>query len=111
MKPRAFVLIELLIVLVVIAILAGGYFAHPGTGSKASPSMYQTSMNKSGNAACTANRAALRTMIEMFRVNHPGEAVTTENLRKAGSNPPSCPQGGVYGFKKDGTIICSKHPD
>jgi hypothetical protein len=100
-------LLELLIVLVVIAILAGSYFSrNQSTGEQSS---YQRTMSRSNDAACKANRATLRSMIEMYRLNNPGKPVTTENLKKAGMNPPSCPQGGVYGFKKDGTILCSIH--
>src|SRR5436309_2703666 len=62
---RAFVLIELLLVLVVIAILAGGFFSKGGSSNN--QSMYQTSMNRSKDAACKANRSVLRTNIEMFR--------------------------------------------
>jgi prepilin-type N-terminal cleavage/methylation domain-containing protein len=108
--PRAFVLLELLLVVVIIAILAGAYFNrnnNPGDPR----STYQMSMGKANDAACKANRAVLRNSIEMFRMQHPGEPVTTENLQKTGVNPPSCPQGGVYGFTKEGTIICSKHPE
>lgn len=104
-----FVLIELLLVLIVIAILAGGYFAR--NSQKNEQSLYQTSLSRSGDAACKANRMALRNQIEMFRMSHANEAITSENLQKAGLSVPSCPSGGAYGFKKDGTIVCSKHPD
>lgn len=103
-----FVLIELLLVLVVIAILAGGFF-HKGTPT--SQSTYQMSMSRSKDAACKANRSTLRTTIEMFKMGHPGEPVTMENMQKAGVNLPTCPEGGAYGYTADGNIICSKHPD
>lgn len=105
---RAFVLIELLLVLIVIAILAGGYF---GTkGSDDSKSTYQRSMDTSRNSACLANRVSLRTQIQMFQMNNPGKPVTTENLQAAGYSVATCPDGGAYGFK-DGQILCSKHQD
>jgi prepilin-type N-terminal cleavage/methylation domain-containing protein len=101
-------LLELLIVLAVLAILAGGYFARNQT-SENKQSVYEMSMQRSNSAACIANRAALRTQIEMFRINNPSTPITTENLQKAGVNVPTCPQGGAYGFLPDGRILCSIH--
>lgn len=104
-----FVMLELLIVLVVVAILAGSYFGR-GSGPKGdSQSTYERSMSKSQDAACLANRQALRTSIEMFKMNYPQTAVTTENMQKAGYSVATCPEGGSYGFTKEGTLVCSKH--
>ena len=50
LAKRGFVLLELLLVLVVIAMLAGGYFANQGNPNKEG-SMYQTSMSRSKDAA------------------------------------------------------------
>lgn len=105
-----FVLLELLVVLVVIAILAGSYFGRSNGPKGDSQSTYERSMSKSKDSACLANRQALRTSIEMFRMNNPKLPVTTENMQKAGYSVATCPEGGAYGFKEDGTIICSKHP-
>ena len=106
---RAFVLIELLLVLVVIAILAGGYFSKNNNIAD-SRSTYQMSIGRSNNTACLANRTVLKTSIEMYRMAHPNEPVDTEHLKAAGFQTPSCPQGGVYGFQADGTVTCTKHP-
>ena len=103
-----FVILELLIVLVVIAILAGGYFSKNRTGDNAQGT-YQMSMQRSNNTACIANRAALKTQIQMFKMNNPTTPVSTENLNKAGVNVPVCPQKGAYGFTPDGNILCSHH--
>jgi prepilin-type N-terminal cleavage/methylation domain-containing protein len=105
-----FVLLELLVVLVVVAILAGSYFGRGGPKSD-SQSTYERSMSKSNDAACLANRQALRTSIEMFKMNYPQTPVSTENLQKAGYSVATCPDGGSYGFTKEGTLICSKHPE
>lgn len=95
--------------LVVIAILAGSYFSRSGPKNEGQ-STYERSMSKSHDAACLANRNALRTSIEMFKMNYPQTPVTTENMQKAGYSVATCPDGGSYGFTKDGTLICSKHP-
>ena len=105
-----FAFLELLLVLIVIAVLASSYFA-VNRNAGDSRSTYQSSMGRANDAACKANRAVLKSMIEMYRLNNPGKAVNTENLKAAGNNPPACPNGGSYGFLPDGRIICSKHPE
>ncbi len=107
--PRAFVLIELLLVLVVIAILAGGYFSRNNNIAD-SRSTYQMSIGRSNNTACLANRTVLKTSIELYRMAHPNEPVDTEHMKAAGFQTPSCPQGGVYAFQPDGSVTCTKHP-
>ena len=109
--PRqAFVLIELLLVLVVIAILAGGYFSRNDAAGD-QRSMYQTSINRSNNTACLVNRAQLKSNIEMYRMDNPGKPADTAHMQAKGYSVPSCPEGGVYAFLADGTITCSKHDD
>lgn len=108
-QPRGFVLLELLVVLIVVAVLAGSYFGRGGPKGD-SQSTYERSMSKSSDAACLANRNALRTSIEMFKMNYPQNPVTTENMQKAGYSVATCPEGGSYGFTKESTLICSKHP-
>lgn len=108
MRNSGFVFLELLIVLVVIAILAGGYFSKNRTGDNAQGT-YQMSMQRSNNTACIANRSALKTQIQMFKMNNPTTPANTENLTKAGISIPVCPQNGAYGFLQDGNIVCSVH--
>lgn len=109
-KGRGFVLIELMLVLIVIAILAGSYFSQ-NRSANSEQGIYQISMNRSKDVACKANRAALMNTIQMFKMSHPTEAVTSENMQKAGYSIPTCPNGGAYGFTKDGKLLCSKHPE
>ena len=108
-EQKGFALLELLLVVVIVAILAGSYFNRGD--SKSESSTYQYSISKSKNSACLANRVALRTSIQMFQMQNPKMAVNTENLQKAGFSVAQCPEGGSYGFKNDGSIVCSKHPD
>jgi len=106
-----FVLIELLLVVVVMAILAAAYFNHgPGEGP-AGQSTYQRTMTKSNDAACLANRNSLRTNIEMFRMNNPTAEVNTDNVTKAGYSVPSCPDGGAFGYTREGQLLCSVHTE
>ena len=107
---RGFALLELLLVVIVIAVLAGSYFNRGAGGGKDSGT-YQYSVGKSKNTACLANRVTLRTTIQMYQAQNPKAAITTENLTKAGINVPKCSEGGSYGFMKDGSIVCTKHPD
>jgi len=104
-----FMLLELLLVIIVIAILAGGYFARDR--GAAERSTYQHTMSRTDDAVCKANRATLRTQIEMFRLSNPGKPVTSSNLKAAGIQVPTCPQGGVYVFQADGSITCTRHPE
>lgn len=107
---RAFALLELLLVLVVIAALVGGYFTVSGN-SASEQSVYQATMSRSKNTACKANRTVLQSNITMFKVAHPGEEATLENMAKAGINLPKCPEGGTYTIGPNETIVCDKHTD
>lgn len=107
---RGFVFLELLLALIIIAILAGGYFSRDG-GPQGSQSTYQRTMTRTDDAVCKANRSTLMTQVHMFKMNNPNQQVTTVNMRNSGYNPPTCPKGGVYSYQPDGRLTCSKHPD
>lgn len=107
-KHKAFGLLEILLVVAVLAILMGGYFTYDRSVQQ-SASTYQMSMQRSNNAACLANRSALRSQAQMFQINNPSTPLTIENLRAAGMSVPGCPRGGEYQFLPDGNIHCSLH--
>ena len=103
-------MIALLIVLVIIAILYGSQMGWRGTPD---PGTAQYSIERSQDAACTANRSVMATSIMAWSVSHPGEKPTIEAMRASGASVPRCPKGGVYTIGEDGrTVYCSLHdPD
>ena len=108
-RRRAFVLIELLLVVAVLLILSGGYFGYRRLTAEQERSTYDATVEKGATAACLANRAALRSSVEIFRMQNSRTPPTAENLAKAGIRFPPCPGGGVYSVAPDGAIVCSKH--
>ncbi|MCX7017666.1 MAG: prepilin-type N-terminal cleavage/methylation domain-containing protein [bacterium] len=105
----AFAFIELLLVLVVLAILASGYFGVTGNLAQ-NRATYETSITRANDTACKANRTVMRTTIQLYSISNPGKPVTIEAMRQTGQNLPTCPGGGQYKIQPDGTITCGKHP-
>lgn len=105
---RGFTIIGILLALVIIMVLTGGYFGQLG-GSDPSQGTYQVSMERTNEAACFANQNAFRANIMQWQISHAGEPMTIEGMRKAGYSIPHCPEGGEYEFDKDGNIYCKKH--
>jgi prepilin-type N-terminal cleavage/methylation domain-containing protein len=106
-RPRGFALIELLVVVTVLLILVGGYMGQERTDPQATT--YRQTVGRANDAACLANRATLRTAIELFRMENPGVPITTENLTARGVQVPVCPDGGAYGWTREGQILCNRH--
>lgn len=104
----AFALLELLLVLAVLAVLGGFYFSR-GSVSRPTRSSYEHTVDRSTGAACAANRTAMRSSLEIFRMNNPRAPLTTESLRMSGIILPRCPEGGSYTIAPDGSLICPNH--
>ncbi len=82
--PRAFALLELLFVVLILLVLVGGY-SHFGGLSEESGTA-ETSINRASNVACQASRTALMPQINIWISTHPGEQVTAEALTAARIN-------------------------
>ena len=108
-RRGGFAFLEIMIVLVVIAILAGWYFRSGNNPHQQAASQYQQSMDRANNTACLASRQAVRGTIQMQTMQNPGQAVTKEALVAAGIRVDVCPEGGTITVSPDGTLLCSKH--
>lgn len=111
-SPKAFAILELVIVLLVIAILTGTYMGTRGGGGVAGEAARgRDTLDRGQRAACQVNRSTLRTTAEVFRMTRNGEAPTPEAMARAGINVPKCPSGGTYAQGADGGWTCGKHVD
>jgi hypothetical protein len=101
-----FKIISLLIVVVVImfsTIYALKSFTTT-TGAKGPVSTIESTKK----VACSSNIQQLNQFIKQFKILHDGEAITLENLKKAGLMLPKCEAGGEY-IIEDGKFICTVH--
>jgi competence protein ComGC len=105
-RPLGFTLLGLLLVLAIIAILMANYF-EPGPGKEGS--LAQVSIDRSKAVACVANATSYRSAVQMWTINHPGEAPTRDAMAQSGVNAPSCPEGGEYSLGPNGEVYCSIH--
>lgn len=105
---RGFSFLSLLLALVIILILAGGYFSR---NKETQVSQYQTNIDRSKRTACLANRTTLETTIQAWETMHIGEKPTIEKLKAANYSVPTCPSGGTYSIDEHGIVHCSVHPD
>ncbi len=107
-STRGFYIISLLLALVIIFILSGGYFSRD---KKSQVSHYQTNIDRSKKTACIANRITFETNIQVWQTVHIGEKPTIEKLKTARYSVPTCPAGGTYTIDEQGSVHCSVHPD
>lgn len=104
-KRRGFYLLGLLIVLAIIAILVSNQMG----GDDPEQSTAKIATDRARVSACGMNRATASTTIASWRINHPGEPLTPENILKSGTIFPTCPEGGTYEIGADGKVYCTKH--
>jgi hypothetical protein len=94
--------IAVIVALLIVAALYFGYFTMQR--AMESPRRATTALDDSKAFACRTNRQTVEREIQMWLVNHPGEAPT---LAAVGSTA-RCPQGGDY--RLDGVhVLCSRH--
>ena len=103
-----FSFLSLLLALVIIFILSGGYFSRD---KESQVSHYQTSIDRSKKTACIANRITFETNIQVWQTSHISEQPTIEKLKTARYSVPTCPSGGTYTIDEQGSVFCSGHPD
>ena len=109
MTPRGqggFSGIVLVIVLLIAALLYLGYFHMQSAVSEKKTTI--PAIDASRAVACRSNRQNVERDIQMWLVDHPGEAPSFAALETAGVRIPRCPEGGEYSL--DGVHVrCSKH--
>jgi competence protein ComGC len=97
--------IALIVVLLILAVLYLGYFRMQSAMSEKKTTI--TAIDNSRAFACKTNRQTVERQIQMWQVNHPGEAPSLAALAADGF-VATCPEGGTYSL--DGTHVrCSKH--
>ena len=104
---RGFVFIGLLIVLIIIMVLTGMYFARGPAGP--APGSGRPPIEDARVTACQAGRHALEGEISMWSTEHSGEKVSLEALKAAGVKTDFCPDHGVITLGDNGRVYCSKH--
>lgn len=108
-RRGGFAFLEIIVVVVILALLAGWYFRDGSNPHQQAASQYQQSMERANNTACLASRQAVRGQIQIQAMQNPGQAVTKEALEKAGIRVNVCPEGGTITVSPDGSLLCSKH--
>ena len=98
-------------ILVIIALLIAAllYFGYSRLQSGVSEKKTTiTAIDASRAVACRSNRVNIERDIQLWLVDHPGEAPTLAALEATGVRIPPCPEGGAYAV--DGVHVrCSKH--
>ncbi|MBN1476099.1 prepilin-type N-terminal cleavage/methylation domain-containing protein [Candidatus Sumerlaeota bacterium] len=107
---QGFGLIEIMVVVVILMVLVGGYSHFGGFGESVSEGTAQMAMDRANDTACRMSRASVAGNVEMWLVNHPGMTPTTASLQESGISM-RCPHsrtGGMYVYI-DGEVYCTDH--
>jgi prepilin-type N-terminal cleavage/methylation domain-containing protein len=107
---RGFGLIEIMVVVVILMIMVGGYSHFGGFGDGVDQGTAQMAMDRANDTACQMSRAAAAGNVEMWLVSHPGQTPTTASLRESGISMrcPHSRSGGTYVYI-DGEVYCTDH--
>jgi len=105
-----FSMIGLLLVMIVLFVLAGGYF---GRGvlerQEQAVGTYQYSMDKARTVAEDANLQIVQTSVDMWVMAHPGEPCTIEKLQADGRySIPAPPAGAKWEIDETNHVILVK---
>jgi len=104
---RGFALIELLVVLVIILILAGGYFGLRGKGKASEKSVPVRAMQKAESVECQSNLSQIRQNVMME--TQTGEAPPARIDTGVTASISKCPVSGKpYGYDpQTGKVWCT----
>lgn len=95
--------VALVLALLIVALLYVGYLRMQKT-TAASPRAATTTLDNTKAFACRNNRQTAEREVQMWLVNHPGEA---PSLEAVGSSA-HCPTGGTYTLTGV-QVLCSEH--
>jgi hypothetical protein len=103
---QGFSFVAVLLALLIAAALYFGYFHFQSPTGEHAKGI--AAIEAAHAVACRANRQNIEREIQLWAVNHPGEAPTFAALEAEGLRIPSCPDGGRYEIVGN-EVHCSVH--